>query len=113
MRGDELGRKLSFPTANLDVTGLLVPPHGVYAAHAWVQGVRHRAAVNIGLRPTLQQATPTRRVEAHLLDFTGDLYGQEMELTFVEKLRAEQKFSSVEELRAQIAHDVSAARTKF
>ena len=112
-RGDALGRTLGFPTANLDARGLLVPPHGVYAAHAWVRGTRHRAAVNIGLRPTLQQAAPVLRVEAHLLDFDGDLYGEEMELTFVEKLRDEQKFSSVEALRAQIARDIQAARTKF
>ncbi len=111
--GDELGRKLGFPTANLDVRGLLVPPNGVYAAHARVAGVQHRAAVNIGVRPTLASAVPEVRVEAHVLDFKGDLYGQEMELTFVAKLRDEQKFSSLEELRAQIARDVTAARGRF
>jgi riboflavin kinase/FMN adenylyltransferase len=112
-RGDQLGTKLGFPTANLDVTGLLVPPNGVYAAHANVGGSRHRAAVNIGVRPTLQQPTPALRVEAHLLDFAGDLYDREMELTFMEKLRDERKFSSTHELRAQIARDIAAARTKF
>ncbi len=111
--GDEIGRTLGFPTANLDVRGLLVPPNGVYAAHAYVAGVQHRAAVNIGVRPTLASAVPELRVEAHVLDFAGDLYGQEMELTFVAKLRDEQKFSSLEELRAQIARDVTAARGKF
>jgi riboflavin kinase/FMN adenylyltransferase len=111
--GDEMGRKLGFPTANLDTRGLLTPPNGVYAAHASVGAVRHRAAVNIGLRPTLASAVPELRVEAHLLDLQGDLYGQEMELTFVVKLRDEQKFSSLEELRAQIARDVAAARGKF
>lgn len=111
--GDEVGRKLGFPTANLDVRGLLVPPHGVYAAHAAVAGARHRAAVNIGVRPTLASPVPERRVEAHLLDFQGDLYGQELELAFVAKLREERKFSSLDELRAQIAQDVAAARGEF
>jgi len=113
VRGDELGRKLGFPTANLDVADLLVPPHGVYAAHAYAEGHRHRAVVNIGVRPTLGNDSPQLRVEAHLLDFDGDLYGRDMELTFVEKLRDEQKFSTLEELRGQIARDIAAAREKF
>jgi riboflavin kinase/FMN adenylyltransferase len=113
MRGDQLGRKLGFPTANLDVRGLLVPPGGVYAVHAYVGGRPYRAVVNIGSRPTLPSVAPELRVEAHLLDFQGDLYGQELELTFVEKLRDEQKFPSVQELRAQIARDVATARGKF
>jgi riboflavin kinase/FMN adenylyltransferase len=71
LRGDQIGRTLGFPTANLDVGGLLVPPHGVYAAHAYVEGRRHRAAVNIGTRPTLTYG-PELRVEAHLVDFDGD-----------------------------------------
>ena len=111
--GDRLGRQMGFSTANLDPDGRLVPPHGVYAAHAFVAGRRHRAAVNIGVRPTLGNPTPQRRVEAHLLDFDGDLYGQEMELSFVEKLRDEIKFASVEDLRRQIAIDLEAARTSF
>jgi riboflavin kinase/FMN adenylyltransferase len=113
VRGDELGRKLGFPTANLDVTGLLAPPNGVYAVHAKIGRQTHRAVVNIGLRPTLNQPTPLLRVEAHLLDFNGDLYGQEMEITFREKLRDEQKFSSLDELKAQIARDLEKARSHF
>jgi len=113
VRGDELGRKIGFPTANLDVTGLLVPPNGVYAVHAYIDGERRRAVANIGMRPTLRNAVPELRVEAHLLDFSGDIYGKDIELTFVEKLRDEQKFSSIEELREQIGRDVAAALTKF
>jgi riboflavin kinase/FMN adenylyltransferase len=113
IRGDDLGKKLGFPTANLDVEGRLVPPAGVYSAHAYVNGVRHRAAVNIGVRPTLGDAAPQLRVEAHLLDFSGDLYGKDLELTFVEKLREERKFASLEELRAQIGRDVSEAARRF
>lgn len=113
VRGDARGRELGFPTANLDVTGLRLPPHGVYAAHAGVAGRTHRAAVNIGVRPTLASPAPRVMVEVHLLDFTGDLYGQEMELTFVEKLRDEQRFGSLDELKQQIALDTARAREVF
>ena len=78
------------------------------------RGRRHRAVANIGFRPTLlRNPAPELRVEAHLLDFDGDLYSRELELTFVQKLREEQEFSSVEALREQIAKDVAAAREKF
>lgn len=113
LRGDALGRQLGFPTANLEVGGLLVPPHGVYAAHASVRGGLHRAAVNIGLRPTVGSPVPELRVEAHLLDFQDDLYGQELKLTFVAKLRDEMKFPSLDALREQIARDVALVRSTF
>ena len=113
VRGDGLGRKLGFATANLDVAGLAVPPNGVYAVHAYADGECWRAVANIGMRPTLENPTPELRVEAHLFEFNRDLYGKEMELTFVGKLREEQKFSSMEALRAQIEHDVAAALARF
>jgi riboflavin kinase/FMN adenylyltransferase len=112
-RGDGLGSKLGFPTANLEVTGLALPPGGVYAAHALAGGKTHRAVVNIGTRPTLKNPAPHLRVEAHLLDFTGDLYGQELEIVFEEKLREEKKFASLEELKAQIARDIAEAEKRF
>jgi riboflavin kinase / FMN adenylyltransferase len=112
-RGDGLGRKLGFPTANVDAAGLVVPPTGVYAVHCAVAGTAHRGVLNIGYRPTLPSAAPELRVEAHLLDFNGDLYGQELEITFIDKLRDEQKFPSLEELREQIGKDISAARALF
>jgi riboflavin kinase/FMN adenylyltransferase len=112
-RGDQLGRQLGFPTANLDLDQLVIPPKGVYAAHAHVQDRLHRAVVNIGTRPTLQSPQPKLQVEAHLLDVDADLYGQEMELAFVQKLRDEQKFSSKETLREQIQRDIEAARRLF
>jgi riboflavin kinase/FMN adenylyltransferase len=108
-----LGRQLGFPTANLDVAGLILPPGGVYAAHAEAGGRNYRAVLNIGFRPTIAQPQPQLRVEAHLLDFSGDLYGQELELFFVEKLRDEKKFGSVEELRRQIACDIKEATERF
>jgi riboflavin kinase/FMN adenylyltransferase len=113
VEGDRLGRKLLVPTANLDATGLALPPSGVYAAHAETRGKMHRAVVNLGHRPTLEQPTPQLRVEAHLLDFDEEIYGEELELTFVEKLRGEQKFPSTAELKAQIERDIASARVLF
>ncbi|HXB59408.1 MAG TPA: bifunctional riboflavin kinase/FAD synthetase [Candidatus Acidoferrales bacterium] len=107
--GDKLGRKLGFPTANLDVSGLALPPNGVYAALTKVGGTLYRVALNIGFRPTVA-AGKQLRVEAHLLDFQGELYGQELEIEIGEKLRDEKKFASPEELREQIARDVAAVR---
>jgi riboflavin kinase/FMN adenylyltransferase len=113
VRGDGLGAQLGFPTANIDSTGLALPPNGVYAVHAETGGKTYRAVLNIGYRPTLQNPAPQLRVETHLLDFDADLYGQELEVVFVEKLREEQKFASVKELRQQIAHDILEAQLRF
>jgi riboflavin kinase / FMN adenylyltransferase len=107
--GDKLGRDLGFPTANLDVAGLVLPPNGVYAAVTRHDGRLYRAALNIGVRPTVA-AGRQLRVEAHLLDFDGDLYGWELELEIGEKLREEKRFGSVEELKEQIAKDVASVR---
>lgn len=112
VRGAQLGRKLGFPTANLDVRGLVLPPNGVYAVHARVGGKVFRAALNIGLRPTVG-AGLAQQVEAHLLDFDGDLYGQELEVTFVERVREERKFPSLDALKTQIERDIEAARRLF
>lgn len=113
IRGDQLGGKLGFPTANIDARGLALPPAGVYAAHAYEGGRTHRAVLNIGHRPTIPNAAPELRVEAHLLDFKGDLYDLELELTFVEKLRDEQKFPSLDALKSQIAADIQRAVRLF
>ena len=113
VRGDGLGHQLGFPTANLDVTGLVLPPHGVYAVLAEAQGKTCRAVLNIGLRPTLRNPHPQLQVEAHLIDFAGELYGQELEVAFVDKLRAERKFASLAELRDQIARDILEAQLRF
>jgi riboflavin kinase / FMN adenylyltransferase len=112
--GRQLGRKIGFPTANLDVRSMLVPPNGVYAAHARIIGAESfRAVVNIGVRPTVASSTPTLHLETHLLDFKGDLYGSELEIGFICKLRDEQKFPSLTALSVQIARDVEAARRRF
>ncbi len=108
--GDGVGRELGFPTANLDFSGLALPPEGVYAVRAQVAGRQHRAVMNLGRRPTLRHAVPELRLEVHLLDFSAELYGQEIEVVFVEKLREEKKFHSLNELKAQIASDIERAR---
>ncbi|MEI9961519.1 MAG: riboflavin kinase [Limisphaerales bacterium] len=110
VEGDRLGRQLGFPTANLDVTGLILPPNGVYSGLAVVKEKSHRVALNIGFRPTIASQTPQLRVEAHLLDFDGDLYGQDLEIQLGEKLRDERKFNSPNELREQIKLDVASVR---
>lgn len=123
IEGDQLGRKIGIPTANLNVSHLALPPTGVYAACVQrvdpprsnhllepQSGPVYKAALNIGFRPTLNSPEPQLRAEVHLLDFDGDLYGQELEVTFVEKLRDEIRFPSLEELKLQIARDLDAAR---
>ena len=113
LHGDELGHQLGFPTANLDVTGLALPPHGVYVAQAALDGKRHHAVVNIGHRPTITPQASSARLEAHLLDFDGDLYGRELEVSFVSRLREERRFASRQELQEQIQRDVAEARRHF
>ena len=110
VEGDKLGHKLGFPTANLDATNLILPPNGVYSGCTKLKGQFYRVALNIGLRPTVASAKPQLRVEAHLLDFDGKLYGEDLEIEIGEKLRDERKFNSPNELREQISKDVSEVR---
>jgi riboflavin kinase/FMN adenylyltransferase len=110
MRGAGRGRPLGIPTANLDVAEeRAVPGPGVYACWAVVQGHRHRAVANVGFRPTFEEAPPRPVVEAHLLAFDADLYGQEVGLEFVARLRDERKFSGPQELLEQIRRDIRRA----
>ena len=111
--GDRLGRRMGIPTANLDPDGLALPPTGVYAVEALWRGQVHPAVLNIGFRPTLGQSNPPLRVEAHLLDFSTDLHGEELEIVLRARLRDEIKFGSVEELRAQISKDIEQARQEL
>ena len=110
IEGDKLGRQLGFPTANLAATNLVLPPGGVYAACTQVDGKFFRVALNLGLRPTVAAGKAELRVEAHLLDFNGGLYGRELEVEIGSKLRTEQKFASPAALREQIGRDVAAVR---
>ncbi|HSG15755.1 MAG TPA: riboflavin biosynthesis protein RibF [Anaerolineae bacterium] len=103
--GDGRGRQLGVPTANLEVwEKLLLPVNGVYAAYAWLDDGRYKAATNIGYRPTVNGHT--LNVEAHLLDFEGDLYGRELELEIVARIRDERKFPDLQALVAQIKADI-------
>ncbi len=108
--GRQLGRRLGFPTANVDVTGLELPPFGVYAARADMDGTRHRAVINVGQRPTVEGGNPAPLLEVHLLDAQIDLYGRELEVEPVRMLRPERRFPSIEALREQIGRDADAAR---
>lgn len=110
VHGRELGRKLGFPTANIDIAGLEVPPNGVYAARVHLGAGWHLAVLNLGVRPTVDAAPANPQLEVHLLDFAGDLYGQELEVEFVRQVRPERRFPSVDALRLQIAEDVKHAR---
>ena len=110
VHGDRLGRQLGFPTANLETSGLIIPPTGVYAVYAATRGVSRGGLLNIGYRPTLGNPAPQLRVEAHLFDFADDIYGEEVELTFAGKIREEQKFPSLQGLREQLSRDVVQAR---
>jgi riboflavin kinase/FMN adenylyltransferase len=104
--GDQRGRELGFPTANIVPDDrLAIPGHGVYAAFA--NGVP--AAVNVGVRPTFESGRGVL-IETYLIDFEGDLYGTELRVAFVERLRGEKRFASVEELIAQMWLDVEDAK---
>ena len=104
--GDKRGRELGMPTANLVPDDAYVTPgHGVYAG--WANG--HPTAINVGVRPMFETGRGLL-VEAHLLDFDGDLYGQTLRIAFLERLRGEKRFDSIDELVAQMQRDVEAAR---
>jgi riboflavin kinase/FMN adenylyltransferase len=109
VRGAMRGRQLGFPTANLTPAGPMLLAAGVYAARAEWDGGSGPAVVNVGVRPTFGESTPT--IEAHLLDVKVDLYDQPLSLAFVARIREEMKFPSVDALRARIGEDVAAART--
>lgn len=106
--GRGLGRELGYPTANVDPDHTALPADGIYAAEAWVGGRPYGAAVNVGYAPTL--AHSQRTVEAHLLDFSGDLRGEPIEIAFRKRIRGEKKFDSVAELVSAIGADVREIR---
>ncbi len=107
--GAQRGRLLGVPTANLEEIATVIPGHGVYAGTAIVGGDRYRAAIHLGPNPTFQDGRP--KLEVHLLDFTGDLYGCTISIEFLQRLREIRKFPDVETLKAQLMHDLAAART--
>ena len=107
--GDRRGRQIGFPTANvLPDHRVVVPGTGVYAGCVTVGGKTYGACTNVGEAPTFERRE--RRVEAYLIGFDGEIYGEVVDVSFLEKLRGEKKFSGIEELKAQIGRDVEAAR---
>ena len=111
VHGDGRGKKLGFPTANLLVPDQALPPQGVYAVEIIWEGEQHLGVANLGTRPTFGDGRDTPpTLEVHFLDEDLDLYGTTVEIAFVERIRAEHKFSDEAKLRAQIAQDILAAR---
>lgn len=110
MHGKEIGRTIGFPTANLEslVGGLILPQPGVYACMAEVDGATYPAMLNIGVRPTVDGAGAPQTVEAHLYGLDHDIYGHTVKLRFLDYLRAEQRFPSLDALRRQLARDLKA-----
>lgn len=112
VKGRQLGKDLGFPTCNIALHRQRIPLHGVFACEVLWDGKILRAAVNIGYRPTVSDGGDAI-LEAHILDFDTDLYGQELTIVFCSKIREEQKFPSLEQLKEQIARDVSRVRSYF
>lgn len=123
IHGDGRGHKIFIPTANIQVpAGKIIPANGIYACWAWLEGSnrgsgegsgegkKHPAATNVGVRPTFTPDLPAPAVEAHILDINRDLYGQKIRMEFVEYLRPEEKYSSVEALVEQIHADIELTR---
>ena len=112
MRGDQRGRTLGFPTANLCTENELLPPHGVYATTTRIGQIVHPSVTNVGTRPTVDASGRTV-VETHIFNLDRDLYGESIRVGFVQRLRDERAFESVDLLRAQIDADCQRARVLF
>jgi riboflavin kinase/FMN adenylyltransferase len=111
-KGEGKGKHIGFPTANINVSGLCLPPYGVYAVEVFKNSITIQGVANIGIAPTIRQnATPI--LEVHLFDDEQDLYGHYLEVTFKQFIRSEQSFNSIEELREQIKRDIEIAKQVF
>ena len=112
VNGDKRGRSIGFPTANVEVpNAMCLPADGVYAGRFRCDdGSVHACAINLGRRPTFFEHADHSLLEAHLLDFSGDLYGQKVSVTFEHFLRSERKFDGLEAIKTQLQLDVAAAR---
>ena len=109
-RGDNLGKKIGFPTANLSAHSEQFPPNGVYVAEARIDGELCRGVINLGIRPTVTSGKSERVLEIHLFDFNRDIYGHDVEVRFLKFLRPEKKFANLDALVQQIRRDVEQAR---
>ena len=111
VHGDGRGHTINIPTANIRIPPeKILPAFGIYACRAWVAGQPHLAATSLGVRPTFYGVPPAPTIEAHLLDFKQNLYGQAVKLEFVEYLRPEEKYTSVQALLEQIQRDIERTR---
>jgi riboflavin kinase/FMN adenylyltransferase len=108
--GNHRGHQLGYPTANLNPHNEVLPPDGVYAVRVHFGAETLGGVVNIGIRPTFKDKAHVRVLEVHIFDFNREIYGKDVEVAFLQKLRDEQKFDSVNALKEQIAHDAQAAR---
>ena len=113
VKGDGKGRKIGFPTANIDTKNLILPQNGVYASYTKFNGKTHKSLLNIGVRPTIIKPNPSIQVEAHILKFNENIYDQVIDIELIEKLRNEMKFESIEELKKQISCDIENAKSFF
>ena len=111
--GDQIGRTIGYPTANLSVLDRAIPPTGVYAVTVLIGERQFQGCLNIGLRPTLGCSDPKPRVEVCILDFNEDIYGKTIEVIPLKRLRDEKKYSSLDALRLQIAQDIKQAQSVF
>ena len=109
-RGDNLGKKIGFPTANLSAHSEQFPPNGVYVAEARIDGELYRGVINLGIRPTVSSGKSERVLEIHLFDFNRDIYGHDVEVRFLKFLRPEKKLANLDALVQQIRQDVERAR---
>ncbi len=108
--GKALGRTVGMPTANLRVDeGCILPEAGVYATVSEIDGGKYLSVTNIGVRPSVDDS-PVWTVESHIVGFSGDLYGEKLTLTVLQKIRSQMKFSSLDEVKKQVEADVACAK---
>ncbi|MDP3914226.1 MAG: bifunctional riboflavin kinase/FAD synthetase [Bacteroidota bacterium] len=107
VEGQKLGRKIQFPTANIQASDpdKIIPGYGVYAVEITVKNQKFNGMLNIGSRPTVNNNADNRSIEVHIFDFESDIYGESIELVFFKKLREEQKFLSIDALKDQLVKD--------
>jgi len=113
VQGAHRGTGLGFPTANLDLHGIVMPPEGVYVATVLVGSDEYQALISVGDRPTFNDRCPETVLEVYLLDFAGRLYGRDLEVQFLSRIRSQRKYASTAELTEQMDEDRRYARRYF
>lgn len=113
IKGDQLGRTIGFPTANLDIQGRAIPPCGVYSVSVLIDGQKFAGALNIGFRPTVAKVEPELRAEVHISNFSEDIYEKTIEVIPLEKIRDEKNFSSLDILKKQLQEDTAKCESIF